>query len=430
MSTVTDVPVDMIDIPEGRFRRVAETLKSRDGKRELDELAESIKQLGLLNPVTVDWTGGRYRLIAGEHRFYAVRVLLKRPTITVTLRDEMSDYDRRMAELDENIRRRQMSPAERVAAVAELHRIKSETDPTWTQQQTAAMIGSRRQADVSQAVGLDKLVKMFPDQLAKAKSVNQLQSWGQALAAKALRINKVTQDAKTNPRLATVEERIWLGDSVERVKELPDSFCRLVLTDPPFGVDYDDKVSGTIGSLSDYSDTEEDYERLLSMAPDIYRILKPDGFLIWFFGISWYQRCKEVFSKAGFTVDEIPVVWDRSAGKSWTRRPDKYFSRAYDVALMCIKGDPQIIKRNLPNVIHATPVTTSEREAVVERPIDLYKPFIDRLTVPGEKVVDLFCGAGGVPAACAELRREFFAIEKDPGRRAIAINKVLAHLPK
>jgi DNA modification methylase len=97
---------------------------------------------------------------------------------------------------------------------------------------------------------------------------------------------------------------------------------------------------------------------------------------------------------------------------------------------MCFKGEPQIIKRNQPNVIHATPVSTSEREAVVERPTELYRPFIERLTVPGERVADFFVGAGGVPAAAASMGRDFFGIERNPARRAIAINKVLAHMPK
>lgn len=426
---VLDLPIADIVIKPDRHRKFRDTIASRDGKKQFEELVESIKTVGLINPVTVNQVDGHYELTAGEHRIEAAKVL-KWTTIPSVLKDSLSEYDSGMLELEENIRRFSMSPADRMKAIKKLHDMRSAADPSWNQQRTAALIGSRRQADVSNALSLAAFAEAFPDIAAKAKSVNQLMSHAQHKAAQILRVNKVTKDAKTDTRAQTVEEKIWLGDSVERIKEVPDHSFRLILTDPPFGVNYDDKVSGTVGALTDYSDTEDDYERLLGMAPDLYRVLKPDGFLVWFFGVSWYDRCKSTFRDAGFIVDEIPVIWDRTAGKCWTRRPDRYFARGYDVALMCIKGDPQIIKRNQPNVIHATPVSTSEREAVVERPIELYKPFIERLTVPGERIADFFVGAGGVPAAAASLGRDFFGVELNPARRAIAINKILAHLPK
>lgn len=427
MNTI-DIPLGQIIVSADRYRKVEDTIKTKDGKKKMDELVESIKEHGLLNAVTVQPEGDKFRLIAGGHRLFAFRTL-KRATIPATTREGLSQFQARALELEENIRRFDLTPAERVKAVADLHKLRSDADPTWTQERTAALIGSRRRADVSEATNLATLVEMFP-QLKSAKSVNQLRSWAEAKVAHALRVDKVQKDSAKDSRVATVEERIWLGDSVERIKEVPDFSFRAVVTDPPFGVDYHNKVQGTIGEMTEYSDTVEDYERLLSMAPDLYRVIKPDGFLVWFFGMSWYSRVVSTFEDAGFIVDPIPIVWDRSEGKCWTRRPDRYFSRAYDVALMCIKGEPNVVKRNLPNVIKAKPLSTSERDAVVERPIELYAQIIDRLTIPGERVADFFCGAGGVPAACAQLKRDFFAIERNPERRALAINKVLAHLPK
>lgn len=475
---VLEIPITDIEIPSDRFRSVQATLASRDGKREMDELAESIKQFGLINAITVtQGTTKPYALETGAHRLYVVSKLLKLPTIHAKLESELTEFERRSRELDENIRRRQMSAAERVKAVAALHKLRSEQDPSWTQQQTAALIGSRRTADVSEAVNLAKLAEMFPEVANKAKSINQLTSHLRHKAAQILRVDQVSKDTKTNPVVATISEKILLGDSVQLIKSVPDEFCRAIITDPPFGVDYQNKVQGTVGMLTEYSDTTEDYERLLTMIPDLYRVLKPDGFLVWFHGISWYGDVvpfelgnhsanlrelaaglksgslhpvavanalehaadlaadmrlglKTRFAAAGFTVDEIPIVWDRSTGKSFTRRPDRYFARAYDVALMCIKGEPQVIKRNLPNVIHATPVESSQRDAVVERPIELYSQLIERLTVPGERVADFFVGAGGCPAAAAKLQRDFFGCELSPERRALAINKIAANLPR
>ncbi len=54
-----------------------EEIKRKDGRRKLDtdhvkELADSIQELGLLNPITID---REYFLIAGLHRLEAAKML-------------------------------------------------------------------------------------------------------------------------------------------------------------------------------------------------------------------------------------------------------------------------------------------------------------------------------------------------------------------
>jgi ParB/RepB/Spo0J family partition protein len=420
---VINIPLDQIEVPDKRFRNVK--------KEKALEVAESIRQRGLLNPITVEAKPeGGYRLIAGEHRYFIFRHILKLPTIPASTRESLTELERREIELDENIHRLDMSPAERVDAIAEIHRLKRAKDPNWGRTETAAVVGSSRPTDVTDAIKLSDMMKLFPE-IRAAKSVRQMKSMAEAKAANVVRTLDVRKAVKREgSKVAVVSEKIWLGDSVVRIKEIPDEQFRLILTDPPFGVDYDDKVSGTSGTITDYEDSKDSYERILSMASDLYRVLQPDGFLVWFFGMSWYEPCKRAFRAAGFEVDEIPVMWDRSDGKCFTRRPDRWFAKGYDVALHCVKGNPQVIRRGKPNVLRHTPVSTSDRLALVERPISLYREIIERLTVPGEKVADFFVGSGSCPAAAAACGRDFFGIELNEERRAIAINKITANLPK
>jgi DNA modification methylase len=98
--------------------------------------------------------------------------------------------------------------------------------------------------------------------------------------------------------------------------------------------------------------------------------------------------------------------------------------------LHCFKGDPGIVKKNKPNVITIKPVGNTERDLLVERPIELYAEILDRLTLPGEAVLDLFVGSGSVLAAAAKMGRPFLGIEISSDRRAVAIKKVAAHMPK
>lgn len=410
---IHEVPVEQIIVPSERFREA--------DKQKVGDIAESLARFGQLQPVILQRDN---TLVDGLHRLTAVKQA-NLPVVQAVYRDEMDELFLRELELEVNIQRKEMTWQERTRAIASLHDIRVQRDPNWSQSQTQELTGAKRQADISEAIQITKMAKLFPE-IGKAKSKNQALSWIKAKAASVMRVQAVKHNKID---FGNIEQKIAHGDSVEIIKQIPDHSFNAIITDPPFGIDYDNKVSGSSQSLSAYEDSAQSYERLLSMAPDLYRVLKPDGWLIWFFGISWYERCKEVFRAAGFIVDEIPIVWDRSDAKPFTIRPDRYFGRSYDVALHCIKGDPQMIQRSKSNVLRIPPVDSGDKELTVERPVELYAELIRRLTVPKEIVADFFVGSGSCPAAAAMLGRDYFGVERDAERRAVAIKKIHSYTP-
>jgi hypothetical protein len=56
--------------------------------------------------------------------------------------------------------------------------------------------------------------------------------------------------------------------------------------------------------------------------------------------------------------------------------------------------------------------------------VDQFKYFVERLTEPGQLVVDPFCGGGTVPEACKVTDRRYIATELDPGVAAAARARV------
>ena len=414
MEGAHSISLELIDIPDNRWRPI---------KKKVDEIAQSMLKFGQLQPIILrPKDDGRYDLVDGYHRVTAAEMNVW-PSIQAVFSTELDPVVLREIELEVNIMRVEMDWQEKQLAIAELHRLKQERDPNWTQRQTADLADGS-QTRVSEALRYKEMVQLFPE-LAKAKSMRQAASWMNQKAKTVTRTISVTG----NPDFAHMEKKILLGDSTKLIKEVPDESIRMVLTDPPFGIDYDHRKAGTDGSMSAYEDSEDSYWRLLGMAGDLYRVIKADGWLIWFLGPTWYERAKQAFREAGFTVDEIPIVWDRSDGSCFTARPDRYFARAYDIALHCLKGNPEVIIRGKPNIIRVPPVASKERDLLVERPVELYKELIRRLTVKGEKVADFFVGSGSVLAAAASLQRDFFGIELSPERRATALTKVKAYLP-
>ncbi len=105
---IINIPIDQIKI---RFRL------RKPNQSKIEEIAESIKILGLLNPITVD---NEYYLIAGQHRINAMR-LLGHTTVPAIVKD-YSKLHSQLGEVDENLKRNDLNSH---IAVAE-HMVKRE----------------------------------------------------------------------------------------------------------------------------------------------------------------------------------------------------------------------------------------------------------------------------------------------------------------
>jgi ParB family chromosome partitioning protein len=412
---VESIPLSSIVVSRERFR---------EATGDMDGLRESLEYFGQLQPIIVEaGADGTYSLVAGFRRVSAARAL-NWTTIAAVRTHQLDELFSREVELEENIQREQMTWQERAKALTELNRIRQERDPNWTQGMTAALAGGKTaQRDVSEAVMITKLLPVFPE-LQRADSIRQAVRWARERVKS---INRIAEVASAKDEFAEIEDRLWLGDSVELIKNITDESFHAIITDPPFGIDYDDQKRDTSSALSSYEDSKASYERILTIAPELHRVLKPDSWLVWFLGHDWFERCKGIFRDAGFLVDPVPIVWDRSDGRTFCTYPDRWFTKAYDIALHCVKGNPILVQKNLPNIIRVTPVSVQERELTVERPVGLYQELIRRLTIPGQIVADFFAGSGSCLAAAAALKRRWWGCELNPERRAVAIKKIKAH---
>ena len=98
-----DVPLDSIDPNPHQPRRVFE-------QTALEELAQSIRANGIIQPLVVRKAGERYQLVAGERRWRAARIAEK-TLVPIVVRDIPDD---RLLEvtLIENIQREDLNPLE------------------------------------------------------------------------------------------------------------------------------------------------------------------------------------------------------------------------------------------------------------------------------------------------------------------------------
>ena len=84
----------------------------------IQELATSIKEYGILNPILVRKDNDKYEIIAGERRYRAAK-LLELKTVPVIIKN-ISDEQTAKIALIENIQRENLSPIEEAKAYQQI----------------------------------------------------------------------------------------------------------------------------------------------------------------------------------------------------------------------------------------------------------------------------------------------------------------------
>jgi len=108
---ILQIPVDLIQVNPYQPRRQFDEAK-------LQELADSIRQMGVIQPIVVRRLGNVFELIAGERRWRAA-MIAKLTTIPGIVK-EYTDREVAQAALIENIQREDLNPLEEAAAFQQL----------------------------------------------------------------------------------------------------------------------------------------------------------------------------------------------------------------------------------------------------------------------------------------------------------------------
>ena len=131
-TAIRDIPIVEIDPNSAQPRREFDN-------DALTQLADSIREAGVLSPILVVENGTRYRIVAGERRFRASRIV-GLETIPCIIRS-MTDAQQMEAALIENLQREDLNPIEEANAVRSLMK-----ECGYTQEEAAKRLGKSRPA--------------------------------------------------------------------------------------------------------------------------------------------------------------------------------------------------------------------------------------------------------------------------------------------
>lgn len=387
----------VIDIDLPRFRQEMGDVAS---------LAASILEKGQLQPIVIDDLN---RLICGGRRLAAC-ILANHKVLCRRLKN-VTELQIRELELLENIERKQFTPAEEAAAIAQIHemRVKTEgaaqcgTNEGWSLQKTAGLLGVSK-TTVARAIDVAAVVEQFPE-LATCKTQIQIQKAAQNLV-RGIEVVAATSKHEEEMRSGVDMFSVNHIDFREHICTLGDGEIDILFTDPVYGIDYHETINtgGKIGSSRVYDDSKENALTLLAhLARESFRITKPESHAFVFVGPEHFHRVQGFLREAGWEVFVKPLIWiKRTTGQN--NQPSKWPTSCYEMAIYARREKAVLVKQGLPDWVECPPLTPSERTYPSEKPVTLLKHLLQRVAMPRMRVYDPFMGSGALLEAAFHER--------------------------
>lgn len=403
------------------------TGRARQDMGDLKGLMESIRTLGLLSlpVVRVEPTTKKYHLVAGERRYRAC-LMLGWTSIKVILKENYSPKLAAMAELEENLRRKDMTWPEELRGLQALHEARVSEhgqggpglSTGWTEKQTAAVV-SETAVSVNRKLKLQKLITERPD---IAQKILHLDITVAMKKADQLVSNEQTL-AKVESGEITGTGTILLGDCLELIKNIPDNSIDLILTDPPFGLSEVDNMLGDARGVSqsytafltssDNSTIEGAKTLLAALIPELSRVLRPSGHFYMFCSFELYPFLISELAKSGFQVSWQPLIWDKT--KTTVRFTGLEYPSSYEPIIFAHKPPrtKHLTNEKSKNIISIPALHSSKKVHPFQKPNELIAQLINNSSKPGDRVLDPFAGSGVVIRMSQELHREGLGFELD-----------------
>jgi len=391
----------------------------REDYGDISDLASSMAKYGLLQPIVID---DKLNLIAGGRRLTAAKSL-NWTTIPCLLRNEVDEQTSRELELEENIRRKDLTWVEQARLVSEIDALKrakygsavpgSHTESGWDQSDTATAINSS-QPSVSRSLVLARIVEACPEIASEATPFAAMKKFDSELEA--------LERELARRESTSVETGFVCGDVLFEIENVPDASVDLIIMDPPYGIEMTGQTNRPNYEVhfDDTAPTALDF--FFALVPKLRRILKPNGHLYCFAGLKpamdiqtgqespLYWIMTKALTHAGFSPDPIPLAWVKNRGTicDFSYR----FSFMWEPIIYCGHPDRALSKFHT-NVFPFDSVPGSERTNIMEKPVALLRELIELSTAVGETVYDPCAGSGNTLVAAKAAGRHYAGCEKD-----------------
>jgi DNA modification methylase len=210
--------------------------------------------------------------------------------------------------------------------------------------------------------------------------------------------------------MSAPENKIIKGNCIEIMKQLPDKCAALVLTDPPYGLDY---------KYNTYKDTKENLVDLIcNFMPEALRISKLVAVTCGITQMHLYPKPDWV----------LACVWDTTGSHGMFGFTQWFPVLMYGKDVSGFGSVNGLLKSDVIKVTGGAGVGFMRDDIVKNhpcpKPINLIKYLIRRLSVFGDLVVDPFSGSGTTAIACLQEERRFVGIEIDEDYYNLSLKRI------
>ena len=198
--------------------------------------------------------------------------------------------------------------------------------------------------------------------------------------------------------------RVMCGDStsIDAVEKLMDGQkADMVFTDPPYGVSYQSNVK------KEKFDVLINDDKILDISP-IIEVFSNGWVFVW---TSWKVVDKWIDVFKGYGYPSNMIVWHKKGGGIGDLK--KTFSSDYEMALVWHRG-AELTGKRIGSVWSIGKDGSSTYVHPTQKPVALGEEAIDKTTLHGNKILDLFGGSGSTLIACEKKNRNAFLMELDP----------------
>lgn len=405
-----------------RLEEVTVGERFREDFGDLAELVVSIKEKGIIQPLTVD---SNMVLLAGGRRF-AAATELGLPTIPVIVRDFVDEIDSREIELMENVHRKDFTWSEEAKLVKQIDTLyKCKHGTNWSGRKTAELL-DKGVATVARNLQLATAIEFLPElgdyktadeALKVLKKMEDQAIIGELRSRQQNRMNEpehadqriVGSQLESGLRLMLkiAEQNYIVGDVFKIMAGMKNNGAiQIIECDPPYGIALNEQKASKDSVTSNVHTYEEvpadKYQAFLDkLTAELFRVAGKDCWLVFWYGPTWHQAVLDSLRRAGWHVDDIPAIWAKTQGQ--TLQPEIYLARGYEPFFMCRKGKPVMVERGRLNVFNYGGVPGKSKYHPTQRPLELIKDIFTTLGAGNQHVFVPFLGSGATLLACYDL---------------------------
>jgi ParB-like chromosome segregation protein Spo0J len=374
--------------------------------KELIDLADSILRVGLIHApvITQDYT-----LVAGERRLRALAVTESSgkyqyggedyeypevPVHIVPYNDPKLLFE---IELEENLRRVNLTPMEEAQAIAKLHEVRLVEAPAQTMKETAKEVaelkGKEPTARDEERVANAILIEQFKDDPEVIKAGKVSLNKAAKVARKKMEfelLRALTGSSEAPPNSMFT---MYAGRAEDVLGGFSPASFDVLLFDPPYGIGADKFGEQAMDLGHQYTDTEEDAASLIHyILAAGQEVLKPDAHVLMFCAFELFPRWKKTYEAFGYSVWPRPLIWSKGQ-QAHVPVPDYGPRYSYECILFAQRGRRKI-NQLINDVLHFPP--PRDKIHAAEKPAELLAALLDFVAKPGDRVLDPCAGSGSI----------------------------------